>query len=95
MDGYITKGQALYLVSYAANTGNLEQAKKLLDAYCEWNKSDRGSYIISEKLLEVLASSPSSCVYILELRTGSTACGLIDCKKCEKENLEWLKSWGC
>lgn len=47
MAEYITKGQALYLVSYVAKTGNLEQARKVLDVYCEGNKSDRGSYIIS------------------------------------------------
>lgn len=28
---YITKGQAWYIASYAANTGNLDKAKKLLD----------------------------------------------------------------
>lgn len=31
MSEYITKGQAWYIASYAANTGNLEKAKKLLD----------------------------------------------------------------
>lgn len=32
MTEYITKEQALYIASYAANTGNLEKAQKLLDA---------------------------------------------------------------
>ena len=31
MSKYITKEQALYIVSYAANTGNLDKARKLLD----------------------------------------------------------------
>ena len=122
MDGYITKWQALYLVSYAANTGNLEQARKMLDAYCAWNKSDRRDDCgvddgapkeigvkycpngeakmerrveIIENLLEVIAISSNTCSYILELRTGSTECGFNGCKNCEKENLAWLKSWGC
>lgn len=43
MTEYITKGQALYIISYAANTGNLDKARKLLEsaptapiAYGEW-----------------------------------------------------------
>ena len=32
MTEYITKEQALYIASYAANTGNLEKMQKLLDA---------------------------------------------------------------
>lgn len=31
MTEYITKEQALYIASYAANTGNLDKARKLLD----------------------------------------------------------------
>lgn len=57
MTEYITKEQALYIASYAANSGNLERAQKLLDAAptadvveevrCEWVKSEYGSYICS------------------------------------------------
>ncbi len=31
MTEYITKEQALYIASYAANTGNLDKARKLLN----------------------------------------------------------------
>lgn len=46
---------------------------------------------IIENLLEVIAISSNTCSYILELRTGSTKCGLNGCNNCEKENLAWLK----
>ena len=38
MTEYITKEQALYIVSYAANTGNLDKARKLLDVAPEARK---------------------------------------------------------
>ena len=57
MTEYITKGQALYIASYAANTGNLEKMQKLLDAAptadvveevrCECIESEDGYYICS------------------------------------------------
>lgn len=57
MAEYITKGQAWYIASYAANTGNLDKAKKLLDVappanftpavQGRWIESDHGSYICS------------------------------------------------